>query len=176
MLHARFQADSRALAGKIKNEGMAAVAATYGHGPTRVQFQAKDPKGFAEYIAQLSDHSPLGSANTMLGYQGSRPSLYDFVDEMQRLAVPTLLMIGDEEEPALEVNLLMKRAIRTAGLAVLPRSGHGINLEEPALFNRLLEDFLHSVEAGRWGARDARAAPPSIWGPQGKPAGAGKGK
>jgi len=67
------------------------------------------------------------------------------------------------------VNLLMKRCIRSAGLAVLPRGGHAINLEEPALFNRLLEDFLHSVEAGRWSARDSRTAPASIWGPDGKP-------
>ena len=89
---------------------------------------------------------------------------------MQAIDTPTLLMLGDEEEPALEVNLLMKRCIRSAGLAILPMSGHGINLEEPALFNRLLEDFFHSVEAGRWTPRDARAAPASIWGPGGKPA------
>ena len=57
----------------------------------------------------------------------------------------------------------------TAGLAILPRSGHAINLEEPALFNQLLEDFLHQVEAGRWGPRDPRATVPSIYGPSGKP-------
>ena len=88
---------------------------------------------------------------------------------MQRIDVPTLIMAGDEEEPCLEACLLMKRCIPTAGLAILPKSGHGINLEEPALFNSLLEDFLHQVEAGRWGERDPRAAPPSIWGPGGKP-------
>jgi len=170
--YAKFQENARTLARQIQADGMAAVAATYGHGPTRIQLRAKDPKGFEEFVAQLSDHSPLGSANTMLGYQGRRPSLYDLTDEMQRLEVPTLIMIGDEEEQALEVNLLMKRAIRTSALAVLPRSGHCINLEEPALFNRLLEDFLHTVEAGRWGPRDPRTAPDSIWGPNGKPAGA----
>ena len=56
-----------------------------------------------------------------------------------------------------------------SGLAVLPKSGHGINLEEPALFNRLLEDFFHQVDAGRWGARDPRARVPSIYGPAGRP-------
>jgi hypothetical protein len=85
--------------------------------------------------------------------------------------VPTLIMLGDEEEPALEANLLMKRCIRGAGLAVLPNSGHGINLEEPALFNQLLESFLHQVESGRWTPRDPRAAPTSIWGLAGKPKG-----
>jgi pimeloyl-ACP methyl ester carboxylesterase len=164
-----FQAAARENARIIREKGMAHFAETYGYGPTRVQFQNKDPRGFAEYIRQLSEHSALGSANTYLGYQGRRPSLYDLTEEMQRMRVPALIMAGDEEEPCLEACLLMKRCIPTAGLAILPRSGHGINLEEPALFNSLLQDFLHQVEAGRWTARDPRAAPPSIWGPGGKP-------
>ncbi len=167
--YAGFQAAARDNAKIILEKGMRFFASTYGHGPTRVQYQNKDPRGFAEYIEQLSAHSALGSANTNLGYQGRRPSLYDLTEDMQRMRVPTLIMAGDEEEPCLEVCLLMKRCIPSAGLAILPRSGHGINLEEPALFNSLLEGFLHQVEAGRWVERDARAAPPSIWGPDGKP-------
>jgi pimeloyl-ACP methyl ester carboxylesterase len=165
----QFQKDSKANAEFIQKQGMARFAATYGHGPTRVQFQNKDPRGFAEYIRQLSEHSPVGSANTMLGYQARRPSLYDLTEEMKRINVPTLIMAGDEEEPCLEVCLLMKRAIPTAGLAILPKSGHGINLEEPELFNSLLENFFHQVERGRWTARDPRSAVPSIYGPGGKP-------
>jgi pimeloyl-ACP methyl ester carboxylesterase len=88
---------------------------------------------------------------------------------MARMTVPTLIMSGDEEEPCLEVNLLMKRTIPTAALAILPRSGHAINLEEPALFNQLLESFFHQVEAGRWSPRDPRSTVPSIYGPSGKP-------
>jgi pimeloyl-ACP methyl ester carboxylesterase len=167
--YAGFQAAARDNAKLMREKGMAHFAATYGYGPTRVQLQNKDPRGFAEYIGQLAEHSALGSANTNLGCQARRPSLYDLTGEMQRMRVPTLIMAGDEEEPCLEVCLLMKRCIPTSGLAVLPRSGHAINLEEPALFNALLEDFLHQVEAGRWGERDPRAAPPSIWGPGGRP-------
>jgi pimeloyl-ACP methyl ester carboxylesterase len=167
--HRNFQAASLANAEFIRREGMQRFAATYGHGPTRVQFQNKDPRGFAEYIRQLEEHSAEGSANTQLGYQARRPSLYDLTAEMARIDVPTLIMAGDEEEPCLEICLVMKRAIPTAGLAILPKSGHGINLEEPELFNRLLEDFFHQVETGRWGRRDARAVVPSIYGPGGKP-------
>lgn len=169
--HEQFQKDARSLAQLMLAEGMAKAAATYGHGPARVQLQAKDPRGFAEFVRNFSEHSAKGSANTMLGYQARRPSLYGLTEEMRSIEAPTLLLLGDEEEQALEVNLLMKRCIRRAGLAVLPRTGHAINLEEPALFNRVLEDFLHSVESGRWGERDARAPVPSIWGPNGKPAG-----
>ena len=167
--YARFQKDSKANAEFIRREGMAKFAATYGHGPTRVQFQNKDPRGFAEYIRQLAEHSALGSANTMVGYQACRPSLYALTEEIARIDVPTLLMAGDEEEPCLEANLMLKRAIPKAGLAILPKSGHGINLEEPALFNSLLENFLSQVDAGRWGKRDPRAPVASIYGPAGKP-------
>jgi pimeloyl-ACP methyl ester carboxylesterase len=105
----------------------------------------------------------------MAGYQARRPSLYALTEEMKRIAAPTLILAGDEEVPCLEACLLMKRCIPAAGLALLPKSGHAINLEEPELFNRLLGDFLHRVDTGRWGPRDARAAPESIWGPNGKP-------
>jgi pimeloyl-ACP methyl ester carboxylesterase len=167
--YAKFQADARENARLIREKGMAHFAATYGHGPTRVQLQAKDPRGFDEYIRQLAEHSALGSANTMSGYQGRRLSLYALTEEMAKIRVPALIVAGDEEEPCLEACLLMKRCIPTAGLAIVPKSGHAINLEEPAAFNALLESFFHQVEAGRWSARDPRAAPPTIWGPNGKP-------
>ncbi len=149
-VYAKFQAEARALADSIEREGMAHLAATYGHGPARVQFRAKDPRGFAEAMRQLSEHSAEGSANTMRGYQARRPCLYDLEQEIAAIAAPVLVMTGDEDEPCLEPSLFLKRTIPQAGLAVLPRSGHAINLEEPALFNRLLEDFLHQVECGRW--------------------------
>ena len=165
----QFQDDSRKHAEFIRREGMAKFAAYYGVGPTRVQFENKDPRGCAEFLEQLAGHSALGSANTMQGYQGRRPSLYDCTAEMARIDVPTLIMIGDEEEPCLEACLLMKRTIPTAGLAILPNSGHAINLEEPALFNQLVDSFFHQVETGRWSPRDKRATVASIYGPGGNP-------
>lgn len=168
-VHRGFQQEARALAERIEREGMAHFAATYGHGPGRIQLRNKDPRGFVEATNRLAEHSAAGSANTMRGYQGTRPSLYDLTDEIARIDVPTLVMTGDEDEPCLEASLLLKRTIPKAGLAVLPKSGHAINLEEPALFNQLLDDFLHQVEAGRWTARDPAATCPSIYGPAGKP-------
>jgi pimeloyl-ACP methyl ester carboxylesterase len=154
--YAQFQAQSRALAKTMLEEGMAKVAATYGQGPARLQLQAKDPHGFAEFIRNFSGHSAQGSANTMLGYQARRPSLYDLTADMARIEAPVLIVAGDEDDPTLEPSLLMKRTIPGAALAVLPASGHMTNLEEPALFNRLLEDFFHQVESGRWTERAKR--------------------
>ena len=167
--HQQFQDDSRANAERIRREGMAKFVATYGVGPQRVQLEIKDPRSFAEYLAQFNEHSALGAANTLLGVQCRRPSFYDLRERLQKMTVPTLIMLGDEEEPALEANLFLKRAIPTAGLAVFPKSGHAINLEEPALFNQFLETFLHQVESGHWRPRDPRSTVPSLYGPAGRP-------
>ena len=146
-----FQESSRAHSESIREHGMAHFAASYGSGAARVQFQNKDPRGFAEYNRQLAEHSAVGSANTMAGYQGRRPSLYHLTEEISRIDVPVLVMAGDEDEPCIEASVMLKRAIPRSGLAVLAKSGHGINVEEPGLFNQLLDDFLHRGEAGSWG-------------------------
>ena len=81
---------------------------------------------------------------------------------MAAITVPALVMTGDEDDPCLEPSVLMKRTIATAGLAILPKTGHALNLEEPALFNALVDDFLHQVEAGRWSTRDPRSVTDKI--------------
>ena len=145
-----FQRSSRANAKAMLEEGMAKFAATYGHNASRLQLRTKDPRGFDRYIRYLTEHSALGSANTMLGYQARRPSIYDLKTEMAGITAPTMVVAGDEDDATLEPGLLMKRTIPRAGLVVLPRSGHALNLEDPALFNRIVEDFFHQVESGRW--------------------------
>jgi pimeloyl-ACP methyl ester carboxylesterase len=169
VVHRQFKEESIERARAIRRDGMAELVATYGHGPARIQFLAKDPRGFAEYAAQMAEHSAAGSANTMEGYQGRRPCLYDLTDRMAAIDVPMLVMSGDEDELCLEPSLLIKRVVPKAGLSILPRAGHIVNLEEPQIFNYILDDFLHQVDQGRWGARDPRAKPDSIWGPSGKP-------
>jgi pimeloyl-ACP methyl ester carboxylesterase len=149
-----FQREANALAQTIREEGMAHVAATYGHGPTRMQLRDKDPRGFDDFIRFFSEHSAEGSAMTMENYQGKRPSLYALQKEMAGITAPLLVVAGDEDDATLEPSIMMKRAIATCGLVVLPRSGHVLNIEEPALFNRVLEDFFHTVEAGRWSTRE----------------------
>jgi pimeloyl-ACP methyl ester carboxylesterase len=151
---ARFQQDSSKIAERLQREGMSTVAEVYAKGPTRVQFEDKDPRGWREFAAQLAAHSAMGSALTLLGVQGRRPSVYALEGQMRQLRVPTLIVTGDEDEPCLEPGLFMKRAIPTAGLVVIPKCGHTINIEEPDTFNRLVSDFLTAVEAGKWGARN----------------------
>jgi pimeloyl-ACP methyl ester carboxylesterase len=149
-----FRRDSATIVEKFEREGMAAVAATYAIGPTRVQFRDKDPVGWQEFFDLLKKQSARGHALTMRGVQMQRPSVYELTDRMAKLEVPTLIMTGDEDEPCLEPALHMKRTIPTAGLVIIPKTGHTINLEEPDAFNRAVLDFVTAVDAGRWTRRN----------------------
>ena len=160
----QFQEETARTAAQISQKGMAEVAKTYGAGPTRVQYLNKDPRGYAEFLEQLAEHSTQGAANTMRGVQGRRPSLWELTDQMTRIEVPTLIATGDEDDPCLEPGILMKRAIATAALVVFPNTGHALNIEEPDLFNRTLADFFHQVETERWPRRDPRSVTGSILG------------
>ncbi len=45
-----------------------------------------------------------------------------------------LVLVGDEDDGCLEPALMLKRTIPTSGPALLPRTGHSANLEEPDVF------------------------------------------
>ena len=160
----RFRAEADVISAELKRDGMASFAARYAYGPSRVQFENKDPRGFLDFKRMLGEHSALGSANTQGGCQRERPSLYDLVDEMKALTVPTLVLTGDEDWHCLLPGILMKRHIPSAALAVMPNSGHTINLEEPDMFNRIVGEFIATVTTGRWPMRDPRALTASITG------------
>jgi pimeloyl-ACP methyl ester carboxylesterase len=164
-----FRAEAEATARAFETEGSAGVAERYAVGPSRVQFQNKDPRGWAEFKRQLSEHSALGSALTMRGVQQRRPSLYALTEELRRLNVATLIVAGDEDEGCLDPALMLKRTIPSAALLVLPRTGHACNLEEPGLFNGAVADFFATVESGRWSARDPRSLTSSLTGMAAQP-------
>ncbi|GEM_PF-33308 len=159
-----FRDECEVIARAFETEGAQTVAVRYSQGPARVQFQNKDPHGWAEFAAQLGEHSSTGSALTMRGVQMGRPSLYDLTGELAALTVPTLIITGDEDEGCLEPDLMLKRTIPSAGLLVVPRTGHTVNLEEPALFNGVVGDFLVRAEHGTWGLRDPRSLATSTTG------------
>ena len=160
----RFRNEAVVIAGKLEKEGMAAFAEAYAYGPTRVQFENKDPRGFAEFKRQLAEHSAKGAANTQLGVQRERPSIFDLEPQLKTLNVPTLILNGDEDWPCLLPGVFMKRMIPSAALQLIPNSGHTINIEEPDAFNAALAAFWAQVDAGRWPMRDPRAVSQSITG------------
>lgn len=159
---AEFRELSEQAAQQFERLGSAGFAPLYATGASRVQFQNKDPRGWAEFAERLAQHDALGSANTMRGVQARRPSLYSLESQLRGLTVPTLVVSGDEDDHCLQPSLFLKRTIPASGLWILPKTGHTINLEEPAAFNQGVHDFLGLVTAGAWKVRDPRAAGPSM--------------
>ena len=137
--------------------GSAEVAKVTREAPSRIPFLVKDPRGHADFYAALARHDSKGSANTMRGFQAGRPSIYTLTDAIRKVTTLALIICGDEDDPCIEPSLFLKQHLPAAGLTFFPKSGHVLNLEEPALFNETVERFIALVEAGRWGVRDPRS-------------------
>jgi pimeloyl-ACP methyl ester carboxylesterase len=150
---AQFERDIDRTVDLLRARGIDGFAEVYGEGPTRLPFKRKDPHGYALFRRQLADHSATGQALTMLGVLRPRPTIFALESQLHALEVPTLVIIGDEDEPCVDPAVFMKRHISSAGLLVLPQSGHAVNLEEPALFNAVVLEFFRLAEAGRWARR-----------------------
>ncbi len=137
-------------AAALRAQGWGALAEEAAHSPTRIQLKKKDPRGWTEYVEHLRGHSSEGSAQTQEFYQGGRDPVQAWEDELRHMRVPTLLAVGDEDGPCIAPNIFLKSVLPCAGLWMAPRTGHAINLEEPAAFNREVTSFFSTVERGRW--------------------------
>ena len=147
----QFVEEYRQLATSVETRGMEVLVDRFSTLLSRRGFREKDPRGFAEFVAQLREHSARGSAHILRGVQLRRKTIFELEARLKTLQVPTLIVVGDQDEPCIEPGLFMKRHIPHAGLLMLPMSGHAMNIEDPALFNLHVGEFLTAGENGRWG-------------------------
>jgi proline iminopeptidase len=152
-----FRNACRETAEQFEKIGSVEVSKVTREAPGRIPFLVKDPRGHADFYAALARHDSKGSANTMRGFQAGRPSIYTQAEEIGRATVPALIICGDEDDACVEPSLFLKRHLPASGLTFFPKSGHVLNLEEPALFNAMVERFIALAEANRWGVRDPRS-------------------
>jgi pimeloyl-ACP methyl ester carboxylesterase len=147
-------AEEARTAGRCFRDNVRDAATAYQHGPTRLQFRRKNPSEWAAFGERLAGRDPLGLSLTFSQVLAKRPTLYDLRDRLTAVRRPVLLVVGDEDDGCLDVNIMLKRTMPTAGLSVLPCTGHTLNLEEPRAFNDVLGGFLEQVDAGQWPSRD----------------------
>jgi pimeloyl-ACP methyl ester carboxylesterase len=131
-------------------KGMDAAAVLYTDNPTRNTQKYKDPRGYAEFVRMLAEHSAKGHSLTMAMLQAKRPTLWDMEADLKKFSVPLLIIVGDEDETCLDGSVFLKRTAPTAGLLVVPRSGHTITSEEPDVVNAALAELFAAAESGRW--------------------------
>jgi len=154
---AQFLRDTEVMARRFDELGTPEAIKPYQIGPSRVQYQNKDARGFAKFCEEFAKHSALGSANTLRGVQAKRPSIYSLERGLARLKVPLHMISGDEDNNCLEPGIFIKRVCPSAALTFFANTGHAVNLEEPDLFNRITDAFLTQVDSGRWRPRDPRS-------------------
>jgi proline iminopeptidase len=155
-----WRAQCRGNAEQFETLGSGEVAKVTRDAPGRIPFLLKDPRGHADFYAALARHDARGSANTMRSFQGGRPSIYTMTEAIRKAATPALIICGDEDDNCVAPSLFLKQHLPAAGLTFFPKSGHVLNLEEPALFNEMVERFIALAEAGRWSPRDPRSVTP----------------
>lgn len=148
-----YRAESQRLADAIAVAD-AFPADDFAGGPTRLQLKRKDIGAWEKFRDELAEHDVTGAAHVLRQIVGGRPSLYTFRDQLAASSTPVLFMVGDEDEPVLDINLWLKRTMPGAGLEVVPKSGHLLNLEEPAAFNLRIKRFHQWVAEGSWPLRD----------------------
>lgn len=77
------------------------------------------------------------AARGMLAQEDSR-----VIDALPSIRIPTLIVVGDQDEPFLAPSEYMAKKIPGARLAVISGAGHSANLDQPEAFNRVLREFL----------------------------------
>ncbi len=145
-----FIKEAHAAADILDTRGWDGMSDALSHGPTRIQLKEKSPRAWNLFKAHLEEHSAEGSALTLRGYQAARPSLNDLEDALRALEVPAMVAVGDEDAPCIDASVWLKRVLPSSGLWIAPRTGHCMNLEEPADFNARVLDFITAVDQGRW--------------------------
>lgn len=144
---ALFRDTAEATAKLLESGGMAALVGQMGENPTRRRLKDKNPQEFRRFVEQLQAMSPLGHANTMRGVQARRPPLYAHEKRLASLRLPVLVVVGEEDAGCRRPSDFLERTLPDARLHVIPETGHCVNLEEPAEFNRLCLGFVDEVQA-----------------------------
>lgn len=95
-------------------------------------------------LGMMRASSPEGAAAALRG----RAERRDYVESLGRIAVPTLVVVGRDDEftPIADARLMHER-IPDSRLVIVEGAGHLPNLERPGEFNEAMRRFLESLQA-----------------------------
>jgi pimeloyl-ACP methyl ester carboxylesterase len=145
----RYAVETEERARAVEAAGMAGAAQNFANSPTRKRLKDKNPALYAQYLKDVGSVSVLGITNTMRGVQKRRPPLYAHEARIAAMTVPTLVLVGADDEPCLNPSRFLKEKLPGARLEMLADTGHGLNLEEPARVNDMVRRFVGEIEARR---------------------------
>lgn len=136
---ARVAADA-ALAERIEREGVPAFVDYWENLPLWAGQARLSADARAALRAGRLQNNPVGLANSLRGLgTGSQSPLWDRLGD---LACPTLLVAGYDDAKFSDLARRMAEAIPNNELLLAHNAGHAVHLEQPAVFARLVRDFL----------------------------------
>jgi pimeloyl-ACP methyl ester carboxylesterase len=150
---AGFKRHTEARARMYEEGGLAVVLKGLRKAENRIQLKRKNPRAFEDFCRRFMLHSAQGCAHITRRVQGRRVSLFDMGRKLKAMKVPALVIIGDEDPGAITSGLFMKEVSPAVRLAIVPATGHLVNLEEPDAMHKLVEDLFALVESGKWRPR-----------------------
>ena len=108
--------------------------------------QARIPASVREAMqARRRRNRPRGLAASLRGAgTGSMTPLWS---ELERLRLPTLLLVGAEDGRYRDIAERMTARLPRARLALVPEAGHCAHLEQPGSTAALIEDFLGPLQS-----------------------------
>jgi pimeloyl-ACP methyl ester carboxylesterase len=134
------------LAGKVGRLGQSILADAMIPRLLAVPRSDADPAVVARHaenralLQALVERQPVATIQAALAALGDRP---DMTDAMRHVAVPTLLVVGAEDQITPPACLEAAEAIIPgAKLLIVPAAGHLVPLEAPEVFNRAIVEFL----------------------------------
>jgi len=144
-----YMATMETMAARVEKNGMAQLRENFTTAPARLKLKDKNPAEYAKFLREIETFSVKGLSSTMRGVQKRRPPLYAHKERIAAMTIPTLVVLGGDDQGCAKPSHFLAETLPGARLEVLPNTGHGVNLEEPARVNRLVEDFIAAVEARR---------------------------
>jgi pimeloyl-ACP methyl ester carboxylesterase len=131
------------LAGKVRRIGTRIVAEAMVPkllAPAPAQAAQSDRPRLVALLESLVESQEVDTICAALAALGDRP---DMTEPAARIGVPTLLVVGAEDQITPPACLERAEAIiPDARLLIVPGAGHMVPLEAPAIFNDALERFL----------------------------------
>jgi 3-oxoadipate enol-lactonase len=131
-----------ALAEKVRREGASPAVDAFLPKLLGETSHRERPQLVARVREMILAASPRGIADALAGLAARA----DSTETLRAIRVPTLVVCGEEDviTPVADSEA-MSRGITGSRLAVIPKAGHLSNLEDPAEYNRVLQDFLSGL-------------------------------
>ena len=133
------------LADTLERRGIEAFADQASALPLFARYIAQGPEAERFIRACLMTHRARGLAHTAREVLAKRPAIYALEAKLRALRVPTLTIVGEHDDPCVQVHEFMARTIPRARAVVIPGAGHLTNLEAPAAFNAAVRKFLRTI-------------------------------